>query len=178
MNKVLLPFYGEVNIEDIKDKDSIDFEAEIKNEKIPITIYLQNSDNIELELDFESELKERLEIVAKRLNELEEIISVGYKGVWDDYKERGEGTELYLKHYLENEKYQEEIKKLLKNTDKTKSREEQVLSQLFVHNIMIHPFELDHFFTLDFNLPMDIIHYLLVVPITLEKFVYDIFMES
>ena len=52
MNKVLLPFYGEVNIEDIKDKDSIDFEAEIKNEKIPITIYLQNSDNIELELDF------------------------------------------------------------------------------------------------------------------------------
>jgi hypothetical protein len=159
-----LPFFNELNSDSLTDY----YEATIDFEQATIQLDI-NFDETTIDPD-------KLLTVMNYLDELQAIIGIAKKGIFNDF-ENGEDVKEFLTFHIE-ELDKSDLDSLLKHADKTLSLEQQILSILKLRRIGFYPDDDDEFAILDFVLDKEISQYILVVKINDSKTVDHITMES
>jgi hypothetical protein len=159
-----LPFFHELNSDSLTDY----YEATIDFEQATIQLDI-NFDGTTIDPD-------KLLTVKNYLDDLQAIIGIAKKGIFNDF-ENGEDVKEFLTFHIE-ELDQSDLDSLLTHADKTLSLEQQILSILKLRRIGFYPDADDEFAILDFVLDEEISQYILVVKINDHKTIDHITMES
>jgi Protein of unknown function (DUF2004) len=162
--KIIIPIFGEINLISLKDY----YEEEI----------IFNGKKLKLDLNFnETEISEdRIQIVINILNNLSNVLNQVWESIEQDFKE-GENVNEYIVFHFE-EMFEDEIKELLKCSNKGLTRKEQFLSVLNLKRIGFYPEEKDEFAVFDFVTKEELSQYLLVVKLDDKVQPNQITMES
>jgi uncharacterized protein YbcC (UPF0753/DUF2309 family) len=159
-----LPFFNEINADEITDYYEVDIEFEQRNIQLDL-----NFDETSIEPD-------RLLIVKSYLDDLSAIIDIAQKEIDNDFANGDEVQEFLNFHTTEMD--QDELDDLLKNADKSLSVDQQILSVVQLKRIGFYPEEEDEFAILDFVLHEEVSQYILIVKMSDSKTVDHITMES
>lgn len=164
MNKYTSPFFGDINLDKVKE----DYDAEFKYE----------DRTIELDINFENKaaavVKDRLIEIDAFLNKLKKQETEIKAFIALDFKNEGV-TKEYIEHHAE-ELDAAELDTLVDRTNKEQPIEEQLLSKLYLHRVGFYP---DNNFSaiLDFHITQEFSDEILVVVIENDSS-YDITWES
>lgn len=159
-----LPFFNELDSDNLTDYYEVDVDIE------------QNK--VQLDVNFEEKTinPDKLLILKSYLDSPQAIINIAKEAIINNFA-NGEDVKEFLTFHIE-ELEQSDLDNLLRDTDKTLSLEEQILSVLKLRRIGFYPYDNDEFAILDFVLDEEISQYILVVKLNNNKTVDNITMES
>jgi hypothetical protein len=163
-SKFSMPFFGELELNNLKDY----YEVEVEN----------NNRIIQVDLNFESETVSNK--IFNKTSRLIQELGPFIESVTEYLKENRsneEAVDEYLEHHL-NELEETEISNLLKNSNNSLSKKDQLFELLKLKRIGIYPESEDEYVVCDFMINDDLSDYLLVVKLDKNEDIDEVTIES
>lgn len=147
--KYKLPYFGELDLDALEEYYQVEIEFEGRE--------------IELDLNFESETidPEKMEVIKGHLENLSDLDAENSMDLEKDYKE-GQETKNYIEEQLSTLD-EEDLKDILGEADKTKSKPRQMLETLHLVRVGFYPDVESSALTFDYTLSEDYVDDILVV---------------
>ena len=159
-----IPYFGQIDTKLLNR--SYRLSTEVKGQLISLDINFK-AGNID---------ESRIVLLAEFLNNIDHIIATSWNAIQYDFENGSEVSEFLNFHFDELD--EDDLKILLRTTDKSLSVEQQMLSVTEIKRIGFYPEEKEIFAILDFKLDEDISQYILVVNMKDDKTINYITMES
>lgn len=159
-----LKYFNEIDLQNLTDYYEVDIDF--------------NGNSVQLDINFqETKINEsNLDYLKSILDDLDGILLQINDFIKKDYKS-GEDVKEFLAFHME-ELDNDELESLLSDSDKSTSREEQLLSIIKLKRIGFYPEDNDEYVIFDFVTDEEVSQYLLVVKVNNKGQLDHITMES
>ncbi len=163
-NKFSMPFFGELDINNLKDYYEVDVEV--------------NKRKFEMDLNFENGTVSNkiLNKTSKLIREIDPLIESVIEYLKEN-REEEEAIDEYLELHL-NELDDTVVSELLKNSNSNLSKKDQLYESLKLKRIGIYPEDEDEYAVFDFIIDDNLSNYILVVKLDNNVEVDEVTIES
>jgi hypothetical protein len=164
MNKYSLPPFDELYINSLEDYSKTEIEF--------------NGREIKLDLNFKEKSidRQKLDIVKKFITNLTESDSVAVTAIKENFKSGGIVKD-YIEHHL-NELETDDLSFVIDNSNKTLSKEEQMLSKVYLKRVGFYPANKKQFAVFDYTIGQELTDYIIVVNFKEDGKIDHLTMES
>jgi hypothetical protein len=159
-----LKYFNEIDLQNLTDYYEVDID--FKGNSVQLDINFQETKINESNLDYLKSILDDLDGILLKINDF----------IKNDYKS-GEDVKEFLAFHIE-ELDNDELESLLSVSDKSLSREEQLLSIIKLKRIGFYPEDNDEYVIFDFVTDEEVSQYLLVVKVNSKGQLDHITMES
>ncbi|BCY28783.1 DUF2004 domain-containing protein [Flavobacterium okayamense] len=159
-----LKYFNEIDLQNLTDYYEVDID--FKGNSVQLDINFQETKINESNLDYLKSILDDLDGILLKVNDF----------IKNDYKS-GEDVKEFLAFHIE-ELDNDELESLLSDSDKSLSREEQLLSIIKLKRIGFYPEDNDEYVIFDFVTDEEVSQYLLVVKVNSKGQLDHITMES
>lgn len=159
-----LKYFNEIDLQNLTDYYEVDID--FKGNSVQLDINFQETKINESNLDYLKNILDDLDGILLKVNDF----------IKNDYKS-GEDVKEFLAFHIE-ELDNDELESLLSDSDKSLSREEQLLSIIKLKRIGFYPEDNDEYVIFDFVTDEEVSQYLLVVKVNSKGQLDHITMES
>ena len=166
MSKLLLKYFGEIDLANLVD--CYDSEIEFKDRKVKIDLNIIPANNFDIE---------NIKILQNFLDDLTSLEQIIVQAIKQDYENKLV-TKEYIDFHIE-ELDKSDIDTLIKNADKKLKRKERLLSVMYLKRIGFYPEKgEDTFAIFDYALNEELTDELLVIGVSKDKDINWITWES